>query len=541
MNLSLILSTPLLIIGIAINLVLAFLVYKNNPQSHTNKIYSLLSLVTSGWLVANYISLQPSFLDQSLFWIRLSIFFAMPMSALFFLLAHTLPKDKIQLSHKKFILAAVLTIFTMVINLSPWAFTDIEVVGDSVNPIPGLGLLPFGLLSTFFSLASVYLLWRKISQATGVERSQALLIVSGMALMLGLVMVTVFVPVVVFKINTFVSFIPLYALIFLGFVAYSIVRHQMFDLKVVATEALVIVLWVVVLARLAISQNSTDIMLNSLIFIFLIFFGVLLIKSVLREVHQREKLEVMTRELQKANNKLKELDKLKSQFLSFASHQLKGPLSIIKVWASFILEGKYGVTTPEVQDKIIKIRDNASELTQLTDNFLDLRKIEEGKFAYDFKVGDLISLAKSIVDSYNIFAKEKNIKLSFAASLETVRVSMDHQKISQVIQNFIDNAIKYTDSGWIKVAVSEDPHHASVVFSVSDSGRGIETRTLSTLFEQFTRDPSVKHIRGTGLGLYIAKKIIDDHKGKIWAESEGEGKGSQFYFELPLAEEMISH
>jgi signal transduction histidine kinase len=111
-------------------------------------------------------------------------------------------------------------------------------------------------------------------------------------------------------------------------------------------------------------------------------------------------------------------------------------------------------------------------------------------------------------------------------SPEKIILKADEQKLRQVIQNLIENAIKYTDKGFVKVELKEDKD--SVLISVIDSGRGISKELLPNLFKQFSRDSSVKKIQGTGLGLYIAREIIKDHHGKIWAESEGEGKGAMF-------------
>jgi histidine kinase len=117
--------------------------------------------------------------------------------------------------------------------------------------------------------------------------------------------------------------------------------------------------------------------------------------------------------------------------------------------------------------------------------------------------------------------------------MEQCLIKVDKMRFSQVIQNLIDNAIKYTNQGWVKVSLQKENN--SVLITVADSGIGMSKELQQKLFGEFVRDPSIKkEIRGTGLGLYIAKYIVETHQGKIWAESEGEGKGSKFYVRIPL-------
>ena len=149
-------------ISVAFNALLIFLVYRNNPRSATNIVYGLLGLIISIWLVINFVTLHPAFLTTSLFWIRLSIFFAMPLSATFFLLAHTIPYDKLRLSKKALLGVFISTLVVMFINIYPYAYTGIEIRDGSPNPIPGQGLLPFAALSTLFSALAVYVLVKKL-------------------------------------------------------------------------------------------------------------------------------------------------------------------------------------------------------------------------------------------------------------------------------------------------------------------------------------------------------------------------------------------
>jgi signal transduction histidine kinase len=164
---------------------------------------------------------------------------------------------------------------------------------------------------------------------------------------------------------------------------------------------------------------------------------------------------------------------------------------------------------------------------------MDYRKIEEGKMEMEFEEVEIVSFVRKIAENARLLAEKKNLKLIFENSLVEGYVEVDKIRFSQVIQNLIDNAIKYTNVGFVKISV--DKKQNSAVICVSDSGLGMSKELQTKLFGQFVRDPSIKkEIRGTGLGLYIAKYIVEAHKGEIWAESEGEGKGSRFYVSIPL-------
>jgi signal transduction histidine kinase len=153
----------------------------------------------------------------------------------------------------------------------------------------------------------------------------------------------------------------------------------------------------------------------------------------------------------------------------------------------------------------------------------------------DYKLAstDISKLVDGIVENFRVLAYQKGLLLDYKASNKPVFVSADSEKLGEVFKNLVDNSIKYTPSGSIQVSVEAVGHAAK--FSVKDSGLGIPAELLPRLFGEFVRDERVERkIKGSGFGLYVAKKIVSAHGGRIWAESEGEGKGSTFVVELPL-------
>ena len=253
---------------------------------------------------------------------------------------------------------------------------------------------------------------------------------------------------------------------------------------------------------------------------------------------QREKYEKISIELATANEKLKSLDNLKTEFLSLATHQLRSPITAIKGYSSMMLDGSYGQITEIQKDPVDKIFKSSERMNHMIIRFLDVAKIEQEGMKYTMQLLELGKIAEEIVNELSVTAKEKGLTITFETDNKSpYMINADKEQIWQVIQNLIDNSIKYTKTGWIKVKLSKDEKN-KVVLSISDSGMGIKPEIMPLLFKKFSRGEGNKmNTDGSGIGLYLAKEIIEKgHNGKIWAESEGADKGSTFIFELPATQ-----
>ena len=250
-----------------------------------------------------------------------------------------------------------------------------------------------------------------------------------------------------------------------------------------------------------------------------------------------EQVKERTKELTVANSRLRELDRMKSEFVSVASHQLRTPLTATKGYISMILEGSYGDLSENVRVALNKVYASNERLVRIVNDLLDLSRIESGKFEYTFSKISLPNLLESAVRELNISAEIKNLRIlwKIPANPERFTVSADEEKLRQTFLNLLDNAIKYTLKGHIEIKIVEDSRPGYIRISIKDTGIGISPDEQKKLFEQFVRGKGGSHVSasGSGIGLYIAKKIVDDHHGHIWAESEGPGKGSTFIVTLP--------
>ncbi|MFC2061916.1 sensor histidine kinase [Elusimicrobiota bacterium] len=225
--------------------------------------------------------------------------------------------------------------------------------------------------------------------------------------------------------------------------------------------------------------------------------------------------------LEKTNKKLRELDILKSDFVSMVSHELRTPLTGIIGFAKTMQKLQL---KEEQKEKYLKIIESEGKrLAKIVEDFLDISKIESGKIEMHLKKIDIVELLKDIVDNYDY----KNLIVNAADKDLIVRADSD--RIRQVIINLLNNAVKYSTNGKRIVLNIEEAENAEIKISVKDEGTGIQKDDLSKIFEKFYRcdDDISRKSRGSGLGLAISKEIIQLHKGKIWAESEY-GHGSQF-------------
>lgn len=323
--------------------------------------------------------------------------------------------------------------------------------------------------------------------------------------------------------------------IFIGFLTYLVVKFKAFNVKLLGTQALVASLWLMMLGILFLRSVDFVRIVILVTLVLVLVAGIALIRSVKNEVAQREKLQKLTDQLEKANRKLRELDQLKSEFLSFASHQLRNPLSAVKGYASLLLEGDYGKLDDEPKKAVSTIFEATDSLVQMVQDFLDVSKIEQGGMKYQKEDVDLKKLINQTVSELEPTAKEKNLALNTHIKEGSYITIADEVKLKQVLINVIDNAIKYTPEGSVDVYLEAKSDWIKI--SVKDSGVGIDKEDIERLFAKFVRAKDAHHhnTHGSGLGMYLAKMIVEAHHGHIRAESNGTGKGSTFIVELKKA------
>jgi two-component system sensor histidine kinase VicK len=231
------------------------------------------------------------------------------------------------------------------------------------------------------------------------------------------------------------------------------------------------------------------------------------------------------------------IEKAKSEFVSLAAHQLRTPLSALKWILKTFLSDELGRMNKEQKEFLLDAYNSNERMIVLVNDLLNAARIEEGRLLYKLELTDPGVLIKSVIDSYQDLIREKNIKIEFKNLIKKpLKTLIDADKIKIVIDNIFENAIKYSGPGG-KIMISLKSDRKEIETSVEDSGLGIPEIQQKRVFSKFFRGANVlrKETDGTGLGLFIAKNIIEAHNGRIWFKSV-EGEGTTFYFTLPIRE-----
>ncbi|MCX8094362.1 MAG: ATP-binding protein, partial [Candidatus Goldbacteria bacterium] len=257
--------------------------------------------------------------------------------------------------------------------------------------------------------------------------------------------------------------------------------------------------------------------------------------------------------LKESYEKLLELDTLKTNFLSMVSHELRTPLTTILGFLSLILGGATGKVPEYMKEYLEIMKTNSERLLSLINDLLDISKLEAGIFTISKVQTDIINIIKEAIKNLKPIYSKRNITISFDTTINSLKINIDPTRILQVINNLVNNAIKFSkDNSKIVILLYKKckkdinvPKNFNydllksenyIIIKIIDEGRGIEPKYMDKIFDKFfqAEDINTRKAQGAGLGLYIAKEIVTMHDGFIWAESEGKDRGSTFTLLLPL-------
>lgn len=536
------------ILALAVIFLLGIFVFLNNRRDRTNQIFFLLTLSVFIWVIFVLIR----FYSQDIETILLAGRFTFGIASLVAFFVYSFSKVAVTPTETSPIRKMFLYISSLVVIIiasSEYTIKDTSLSAEKLQIDKyGWGYYIFAIYFVSFVALSVFNIGKKIygsrnSDQTKKTQLKYILVGFGISLITGFTL-SVLLPFFsgIFEIA---KIAPLSTLPFIIFTSIAILRHNLFSTKIVLTELFIFSLWIFILIRTLVATTMGEMFMNLGLLVATIFLGILIIRSVLKEVKQREEIEKLAEDLGKANERLQELDKQKTEFVSIASHQLRSPLTAIKGYSSMLLEGSFGKVPDKAKGAIDVIFQSSQKMISVIEDFLNITRIELGRMKYEMSDLDVGTLAKQVTEELRPAIEKSGLKFEFVDDGKDHNTYADLGKLNQVFNNIIDNATKYTKEGWIRVKVENlDKDGGEIVrFSVQDSGVGIEKETLPKLFEKFVRayDAGKVNIIGTGLGLYVAKQIVEGLGGKIWAESEGKGKGSTFIVEFkhtkPLAEQ----
>ncbi len=510
-------------------LFLAGVVYAHDSTTRTNKWFFITVICMVIWMVTNYLETMPA-LPGIMREICLRLDFTYGSTLQIFLMLFVLNFIKPKVSIKTQILAVIPISISVLLTLTPWHvsrifFSDTGEIRFDEGPTFPIFII-FSLV--YFLVPCGMLLWHR-RNTKGELRGQASAISAGIALMtVGLLGINLFLqnvlPTELFRFGNYsVAF-------FVIGVAYAIVKHAFLQIRFVVTETFLLAILSMLLARVIFATSLSDLFLNLLFFFGMLFLGFSLVRSVEKEVEQRKKLELLTIELQSVNTKLKKLDAQKTEFLSIASHQLRTPLAAVRGYVDLMMDGSYGKVPVKQLVVVGKIHGALEGLIELVGQLLSVSRIESGRTNVQIEAIDMLPICKNVSGILAIKAKERGLDLVCEGE-KLPLVLADSEKVKEVMMNLTENALKYSDEGKVSINFIDEPDYVRT--EVRDSGIGLSEANIEKLFQKFSRvESSTVNHAGTGLGLYVCKRLVDAMGGEIWVESPGLGKGSTFIFRL---------
>lgn len=330
----------------------------------------------------------------------------------------------------------------------------------------------------------------------------------------------------VYSINLFG---PIGMVVFVSVFSYILVRFKTFSVKIMGTQMLVWGLSILIGSQFFFIRSSVNFVLNGFTFIVVLFFGQLLIESVKHEIEQKEYLQAL-------NAELKVLITQRESLVHLITHKVKGSFTRSKYLFAEMLAGSFGALTPELNTMVKKGLESDIEGIATVDLVLNSANLQNGNVKYDMKLVNFKDIVEKLVVEKKVSAQSRGQEMTLEVQEGDYTVLGDTFWLKEVVINILENSIRYTRVG--KIIVSLSRKEDKILFSVKDTGIGITDEDKKNLFTEGGRGKdSVKiNVDSTGYGLFSVKLILEAHKGRIWAESEGPGKGAQFFVELPVGE-----
>ena len=517
-------------ITVAATLVLGASVYFTDQTSLTNRMFLGFSVVTAFWGIVNFFSYQFSDPVVTIWLLRGILFFAVFQALFLYEFFSVFPdRDRTFSVWHNFLFIPVV-FATAILTLTPYAFSGIvgaATAGQVAIVQKGIGLPLFGIVAVGLVFLALVVFSRKFRKAVGETRRAISRVLTGTAITFVLIIFFNLVLATVFVNPRYVPLGALFMFPFVAFASYAILREHLFNVKVIATSALVFILAVVSFGEIIFSDTLPLMLFRTSVFVLVLVFGINLIRGVLREVEQREKIQKLAEELQETNERQEGL-------IHFIGHEVKGFLTKAEGAFASLTDGDFGALPEELKPFVTHALAETRQGVDSVATILKAANLKKGTVTYVKEPFDLKALATEAVEKAKLSATQKGLALTFTADDASYQMTGDKAQMSDhVLRNLIDNAVNYTPSGSINVSLKREG--AKLVFAVKDSGIGITDEDKVRLFTEggHGKDSQTVNVHSTGYGLYIAKQITEAMGGTIRAESEGAGKGSIFTVEFP--------
>jgi signal transduction histidine kinase len=483
-------------------------------------------------------------------------FFAILFAVSFYLFALKFPREfKLKINrlftyHLPILCFIIISWFVLFTNLF---------VGDVNHATQSYDMGKFYLLYGFFLGAyltggSVILFKQYFDTDSTIEKNQIKFIL--FSALISILISTVFDLVFpYFNIFSYLWVGPSSTLLLVASVSVAILKYHLFSIRLIIVETALILLNFLLFANAVLSKGGTILLLNSLLFLSIFILSIFLIRGIYKDIRDRERIEALVKDMAVANKRLFALEQQKTEFVSIASHQLRTPMTVIKGYASMVLEGAFGVLPKEAKDAMEKLYKSSDKIVALVEDLLTVSRIEQGRGMPIFETINFVSFMQELLVPVAAEMRDAGLKFSFdiTKGSESAQVPLDKKKFEQALRHIIGNAIKYTKApGSVNLTISNDTTQHRVYLSISDTGIGMTEEQVKTLMEKSDIEASARKgatnpkekedgkiasstssQKASGIGFYIAQEIINAHYGSLRIESPGHNKGATVIIELP--------
>lgn len=512
--------------GMVIALLLSFYILFQNRHSLLNRLLFSISVLFSVWTIVNLITWTNINSNLILFvWSFFGTLFGLiSVFCIYFIYVFLNKRDiskKIKIVFLG-LLAPIIFFTPTYFNLGGFDITDCDAFKFEKIPFESYYTI-LGILAMVWIFV---LLVQKYRTAVPELKKQIFLMGAGIELFIFSFFVVVFLA----SYLTGIGFLPdsgleLYGMvgmvIFMIYVSILVVRFHTFNIKLLATQALVWGLVALIGSQFFFIRTPINRVLNGITFAASIILGFYLVRSVKKEIEQRKQLATLLKQ--------------RESMVHLITHKVKGAFTRIKVLFAGMTDGTFGEVSPEIKRRAEQGIEFDNNGLQTVDLVLNVANIQNGLIKYDMKTLDFKNLVEEVVAEKKIPAEGKGLSIETETGDESYNVTGDAFWLKEVINNLIENSIRYTREGKIMVGLKKQNN--KILFSVKDNGIGINDEDKKHLFTEGGRGAKSVEINvdSTGYGLFTVKLIVEAHAGRVWAESGGDGKGSQFYVELPAA------
>jgi signal transduction histidine kinase len=324
-----------------------------------------------------------------------------------------------------------------------------------------------------------------------------------------------------------------FVLLYVFFMSYGVLKYKLLSKKIISAQIVSGAIVLVFLFNLLQPTSLSDWIINLLLFVLVSVFSFLLVRGVYNEINQKEQIEKLIKDVENSNIKLKEANQNQSSLMHFMNHQVKGRLGNAKNIFAELLTDDYGEMPEFARPLLIKGLDEANMGVDYVQNILKGQSAENGTLPYDMKEINAKEVLEKTFSKQKEYAEKKGLKIDLCVKDGEYKMIGDSLELGEAFRNLIDNSINYTPTGSIELTLSNDGNN--IMLKIKDTGIGISDDDREKLFKSGGRgaDSLKINTNSTGYGLSFVKGVVEAHKGKVWVESEGRGKGSIFYVELP--------